>query len=88
MRLTVLFTFCPHAGVAPTCDSSRRSGFGTLARDARPAQQGQLPSTSGLMPGLGGGGGGSPNKKLLSQGSQIPIGVKSHMLGLGGGGGG
>ena len=27
-----------------TCDSSRRSGFGTLARE----MQGQLPSTSGL----------------------------------------
>ena len=39
--------------VSPTCDSSRRLGFGTLARDARPAQQGQLPSTSVL----GGGGG-------------------------------
>ena len=33
----------PGNQVAPTCDSSRRSGFGTLARE-----QGQLPSTSGL----------------------------------------
>ena len=43
------------------------------------------------MPGLGGGGGavftGSPNKIFISQGSQIPIGVKNHMLGLGAGGG-
>ena len=41
-------TVKPVFKVAPTCDSSRRLGFGTFARDARPALQEQLPSTSGL----------------------------------------
>ena len=57
----VLYIYLDRSNLAPTCDSSRRSGFGTLARiqglsiglprggDARPAQQGQLPSTSGLV---------------------------------------
>ena len=50
------------------------------------SQGSQIPiGVKSHMLGLGGGGGGSPNKKLLSQGSQIRIGVKSHMLGLGGG---
>ena len=50
-------------GIAPTCDSSRRSGFGTLARTAR---------TASLHIGVRGGGGGSwhnvPEKYLGSVG--------------------